>query len=184
MRTFKSESSGVPGSELLSVLMGPDGSQTKLDDCVAQVVTIRAGGGEVTALVLAPETAFEVEVETVGERTPLTMETTVVEGRDYDWFEHWDRMMVWRPKEGPSCDARAEAALLSTLRRRLDRDGPRDKPEAVDALCREIFGERLHDVHAILNGVGEMQRRDQVDDVIVAVTRPIDPSELEGLLAQ
>ncbi|EZG43993.1 putative transmembrane protein [Gregarina niphandrodes] len=183
MRTFKSESSGMPGSELLSVLMGPNGSQTKLDDCVAQVVTIGAGGGEVTALVLAHKTAFEVEVETVGELTPLTMETTMVEGENYDWFEQWDRLMVWRPKDGPSSDKRAEAALLAALRGRLARSGPRNKPEAVDALCRQVFGEHdLHDLHAILKGSGEMQ--EQEDGVTVAVTRPVDPSELAELLAR
>ncbi|EZG44030.1 hypothetical protein GNI_153530 [Gregarina niphandrodes] len=185
MHALKCEASSLTGSELLSVLIRPDGSQTKLDDCVAQVVTIQAGGaGEVTALVLAPKTAFEVDLETVGERTPLTLETTMVEGEIYDWFEKWDRMMVWRPKEGPPGNERAEAALLLALRRRLERTGPRDKPEAVDALCREIFGERLHDVHGILNGSRGVPRPDEADEVSVTVTRPIDPSELEELLAQ
>ncbi|EZG43970.1 hypothetical protein GNI_155070 [Gregarina niphandrodes] len=185
MRTFKSEASGVPGGELLSVLIRPDGSQTKLDNCVAQVVTVRTGGGgggEVTALVLAPKKAFETELETVGERTPLTLETTMVEGENYDWFEQWDRMMVWRPKEGPPRDAHAEAELLAALRRQLKRRGPRNKPEAVDALCREVFGQHLRDLHAILNGSGE--RQEEVNDVTVSVTRPIDPSELAELLAR
>ncbi|EZG43973.1 putative transmembrane protein [Gregarina niphandrodes] len=182
MRTFKSEASGMSGSELLSVLIRPDGSQTKLDDCVAQVVTIRAGGGggggEATALVLAPKTAFEVETAV---RVPSTMETTV---GNYDWFEQWDRMMVWRPKEGPPSDAHAEARLLDALRRQLERRGPRNKPVAVDALCREIFGEHLRDLREILNGIGDLTPLDEVDDVAVAVARPIDPSELAELLAR
>ncbi|EZG43994.1 hypothetical protein GNI_154570 [Gregarina niphandrodes] len=175
MRTFKTEASSLTGSELLSVLIRADGSQTKVDDCVAQVVTIRAGGGgEVTALALAPKTAFQ---EPVGEswRRPST---AMVEG---DWFEQWGRLMVWRPKEGPPNDKRAEAALLTALQRRLERMGPRDKPEAVEALCREVFGERLHELHAILNGSGEMQ---DDHDLTVDVTRPIDPSELAELLAR
>ncbi|EZG43971.1 hypothetical protein GNI_155080 [Gregarina niphandrodes] len=183
MRTFKSEASGVLGGELLSVLIRSNGSQTKLDNCVAQVVTIRTGGGgEVTTLVLAPKTAFETELETVGERTPLTLETTMVEGENYDWFEQWDRMMVWRPKEGPPRDAHAEAELLAALRGQLQRRGPRNKPEAVDALCRDVFGEHLRDLHAILDESGEMQ--DEVKDVTVDVARPIDPSELAELLAR
>ncbi|EZG43981.1 hypothetical protein GNI_154800 [Gregarina niphandrodes] len=183
MRTFKSEAGGTPGSELLSVLMGPNSNQTKLDGCVAQVVTMGAGsGGEVTALVLGPKTAFKAGLETVGERTPLTMETTMVDGEKYDWFEHWDRMMVWRPKDGPPSDGHAEAALLAALQRRLESRGPRDKPEAVEALCREVFGKHLDDLHAILKGSGEMQ--EQVDGVTVAVMRPVDPSELAELLAR
>ncbi|EZG43988.1 hypothetical protein GNI_154690, partial [Gregarina niphandrodes] len=180
MRTLKSEASGVLGSELLSVLIRPDGSQTKLDDCVAQLVTIRTGdggggGGEVTALVLAPKKAFRVGLGSASEQVPLT---TMVEG---DWFEQWDRMMVWRPKEGPPSDQRSEAALLAALRRRLARSGPRNKPEAVEALCREVFGEHLQELHAILEGSGEMQRR---DDLTVAMTRPIDPSELTEVLTR
>ncbi|EZG43982.1 hypothetical protein GNI_154810 [Gregarina niphandrodes] len=183
MRTFKSEADGMPGSELLSVLMGPNGSQAKLDGCMARVVTMRAGGGgEVTALVLGPKTAFETELETVGEQTPLTMETTMVKGENYDWFEHWDRMIVWRPKDGPPSDQRSEAELLAALQRRLESGGPRDKSEAVEALCREVFGEHLDDLHAILNGSGEMQ--EEGDGVTVTVTRPIDPSELAELLAR
>ncbi|EZG43968.1 hypothetical protein GNI_155050 [Gregarina niphandrodes] len=186
MRTFKSEASGVPGGELLSVLIRPDGSQTKLDNCVAQVVTIRTGGGgEVTALVLAPKTAFEAEIETVDRQIPLMMDTTsMVEGENYDWFQQWDRMMVWRPKEGPPSDDRAEATLLAALRRRLTSRGPRDMPEAVETLCHEVFGERLRDLHALLSGSGEMQGQDEIDDVTVDVARPIDPSELTELLAR
>ncbi|EZG43969.1 putative transmembrane protein [Gregarina niphandrodes] len=186
MRTFKSEASGVSGGELLSVLIRPDGSQTKLDNCLAQVVTIRTGGGgEVTALVLAPKKAFQVGLGSVGERMSPTETTTMVEGENYDWFEQWDRMMVWRPKEGPPSDDRAEAALLTALRRQLQRRGPRNKPEAVDALCRDVFGEHLRDLrdlHAILDGNGEMQ--EEMDDVTVAVARPIDPSEMAELSAR
>ncbi|EZG43138.1 putative transmembrane protein [Gregarina niphandrodes] len=185
MRTFKGEASGMPGSELLSVLIRPDGSQTKLDNCVAQVVTMRAGGGgEVTALVLAPKTVFETELEPVGERTPSALETTMVEGENYDWFEQWDRMMVWRPKEGPPSDAHAEAGLLDALRRRLEHRGPRNKPEAVGTLCREIFGDHLRDLRAFLNRIGDSTPLDEVDDVTVSVMRPIDPSELAELLAR
>ncbi|EZG43967.1 hypothetical protein GNI_155040 [Gregarina niphandrodes] len=185
MRAFKGEASGVHGSELLSVLMRPNGSRPELEESVAQVVTIHTGGGgEVTALVLAPKMAFEIELETFGAswRRPLMGETTKVEVENYDWFEQWDRLMVWRPMEGPPSDRRAEAALLAGLRRRLARIGPRDKPEAVEVLCCEVFGENLHDLHAILNGSGEMQ--EEVDDVTVGETRSIDLSELAELLAR
>ncbi|EZG44031.1 hypothetical protein GNI_153540 [Gregarina niphandrodes] len=142
MHALKCEASSLTGSELLSVLVRPDGSQTKLDDCVAQVVTIQAGGGgEVTALALTPKTAFKVGLETVGERTPLTMKTTMVKGENYDWFQQWDRMMVWRPKEGLLSDTRAKAKLLAALRRQLERRGPRNKPRAGGGVVsRSLWG--------------------------------------------
>ncbi|EZG43139.1 hypothetical protein GNI_185490, partial [Gregarina niphandrodes] len=193
MRTLKSEGSGVQGSELLSVLMRPDGTRPEPDGCTAQVVTMRVGGlvggREVTAVVLAPETAFHLELA-VGESSPLMMERTLVEGEKYDWFELWDRLMVWRPKEGPATDARAEAALLSTLRRRLA-STHRNRPEAVEALCSEVFGGHLRDLYEVLNDVGEMcmgpngyemQRRADEDDISVALTREVDPSELNEIL--
>ncbi|EZG43972.1 hypothetical protein GNI_155090 [Gregarina niphandrodes] len=184
MRAFKSEVNGVGGSELLSVLMRPDTSRPELDESVGQMVTMHAGGGDVTVLVLAPKRAFEVDVG--GERTSLTMETAVVEGESYDWFEHWDRMMVWRPKGGPPSDKRAEAALLGALRRRLAPSVRRGNPEAVDALCCDVFGEHFHELDELQGNEDgyEMQLLDDGDDVSVALTRPVDASELKKLLEQ
>ncbi|EZG44013.1 putative transmembrane protein [Gregarina niphandrodes] len=192
MRTFKSEVNGVGGSELLSVLMRPDTSRPELEESVAQVVAMRVGSGDVTTLVLAPKTAFEVELQTIGERTPLTVETAVLEGDNYDWFERWDRMMVLRPKSGPPSDKRAEAGLLAALRRRLTRSVPLDNPMAacaMDALCMIVFGESVNELYRILKGEVavddrgyEMQRLDNGDDVSIGLTRPVNVSELQELL--
>ncbi|EZG43999.1 hypothetical protein GNI_154410 [Gregarina niphandrodes] len=188
MRTLTSEVSGVHGSELLSVLMCRNASRPELDESVAQVVTMRVGSGDVTALVLAPKTAFEVELDPASE---LAVETVVAEGEDYDWFEHWDRMVVLRSKEGPPSDKRAEAVLLGALRRRLERSVAQDNQmatDAVDALCAEVF-DGVDELYRILEeegeGEGEMQRLDgDGDDVSVALTRPVEPSELKELLTQ
>ncbi|EZG44002.1 hypothetical protein GNI_154440 [Gregarina niphandrodes] len=154
-----------------------------------------SAGGEVTVLVLAPKKAFEVEWGTTNGRaiddsTPLMMEMTTGEGENYDWFQQWDRMMVLRRSEVPS-DKRAEAVLLAALRRHLERNGPWNKPEAVEALCHQVFGERLPDLDAIPSEIGgmspdgyEMQRQDMADDVSVALARPVYVSELNELLPQ
>ncbi|EZG44012.1 hypothetical protein GNI_154070 [Gregarina niphandrodes] len=200
MRALKSGVSGVAGSELLLVLMCPDGSRAELDDCVARVVTLRVGGGDVKALVLAPKSAFEIELD--GEETLL--ETVVVEGADYNWFGYWHRLMVWWPKGGPPVNKRAEAALLATLRRRMARRGTWGDSKsamAVDELCTEVFGSRLiatlSAMAAALNdGVktevtlgeagyeipGETEHLGDPDDVAVFLTRPVNSRELQELL--
>ncbi|EZG43584.1 hypothetical protein GNI_165590 [Gregarina niphandrodes] len=170
MRALKGKVSGVPGSELLSALLNPDGSKPKLDDCVAQVATIQIGDSSVMAVALAPKSAFEIDGK-----------PAAVSGKHYGWHRRWSRVMVWRP-EGAENNGRAEATIQAELMSRLMI--ARLPWEAVVSLCREVFGEKQeHALRGLMcecKETGEPVTQNRIDGV---TTRPIEASEFEEISA-
>ncbi|EZG43356.1 hypothetical protein GNI_175900 [Gregarina niphandrodes] len=160
MRGLKGGMSGVPGSELLSALLNPDGNKPKLDDCVAQVATIVIGDSSVMAVMLAPSSSF----------SPF-------------WngaWDQWSRMMVWRPA-WMKPNGRAEATMLSAVIRELKYCGC--AWEAIVSVCGEIFGDEVDGLLGLLSQekeTGEKVTRNKISRVI---TRPIEASEFEEIWA-
>ncbi|EZG43366.1 hypothetical protein GNI_175570 [Gregarina niphandrodes] len=167
MRGLKGELSGVSGSELLSILLASDGSKPELDNCVAQVAAIEIGDSSVMAVALAPRDVFETDGKPAS-----------VSGL---FHACWSRMMVWRP-EGAKNNGRAEATLLRGLVRDfvfLDRP-----PEAIAALCGEIFGDQEHELMGLISECQETGEKVTHNEIYGCVTsRPMHASEFQEISA-
>ncbi|EZG43558.1 hypothetical protein GNI_166960 [Gregarina niphandrodes] len=182
MRSLGSEVRGVRWGELLSLICA-GGLRPKLTQSVAQTGLLWVGPACVKVLALGPKTAFEHELRcspVTGTPYSKPIPTEVWRfDQDYNWFRLWDRLMVLRCEDELN-DKRlqlSEAALLTVIRNRIGDMAP---PEAVEALCREIFGDQLDVLKAIVSEREETGEKLRTT-VSLGYTQPLSKHEADRI---
>ncbi|EZG42988.1 hypothetical protein GNI_200360 [Gregarina niphandrodes] len=164
--------------EALAIVVAPNGERPHLDECVARMVTIGAGGDEVLQLVVLGRPGDRLTQE-----CPLESECPLEFAGLFEWSR---RMLVYHEANEPPKSIAAskyiEGMFADALKMHLQYSGA----SATDEVWLEIFNRRLSQEHSV-NVEPRTFRYDDVEcemELEVLCARMLTPAERDQLRPQ